>query len=183
MKTGVFLFLGCLLVGGSASAGPITITAWTDNMLSRFPFRDDRLALAEYRTYANSFVEEKKRFFDGVFGRLLEKAEGHGMDKKAQSLKLDHERTISKLSLDVNVATEKTFGMLDLDKDGVVRREEAWAAIRWTAHMADLNDDGKLDDGEQALAEWSLSTGNLIAAKDDTAAITAQFEAMERSAW
>ncbi|MCV9963955.1 hypothetical protein OIU34_18925 [Pararhizobium sp. BT-229] len=183
MKLGVYIFLVGLAATGQAYAESPSLHVWTDGILSRLPFQNGSLDHDGYRGYANSFVEDKKRYFDGVFGRLLDKAVRNGMTARADALRQDHERRIRDLTVSADLATESVFSALDHDRDGVVRRAEARSAIYGYASAADLDNDGYLDADEQALAEWALSTGNVIAAKADEAGLERQFREMERASW
>jgi hypothetical protein len=183
MKLGVYIFLVSLAAAGRANAESPSLHVWTDGILSRLPFQNGSLDHDGYRGYANSFVEDKKRYFDGVFSRLLDKAVRNGMTARADSLRQDHERRLRDLTVNVDLATESVFSALDLDRDGVVWRAEARSAIQGYASAADLDSDGYLDADEQALAEWALSTGNVIADKTDDAGLRRQFREMERVSW
>jgi hypothetical protein len=183
MKIGVCILLVSLVAADRAHAESTTVHVWTDGILSRLPFRDGSLDRQGYKGYANSFVEDKKRYFDGVFGRLLDKAVKNGFTARADALRQDHERRLRDLTINVDLATDSVFSALDRDNDGVVWRAEARTAIYGYASAADLNNDGFLDADEQALAEWSLSTGNVIADKNDEAGLQRQFRRMEKTTW
>ena len=183
MRIGVCILLVSLVAADRAHAESPTLHVWTDGILSRLPFRDGSLDREDYKGYANSFVEDKKRYFDGVFGRLLDKAVKNGFTARADALRQDHERRVRDLTINVNLATESVFTALDHDKDGVVWRAEAGTAVYGYASAADLDEDGFLDADEQALAEWALSTGNAIADKTDEVGIRRQFREMEKTTW
>ncbi len=183
MRIGVCILLVGLVAADQARADSPTPHVWTDGILARLPFRDGALEREDYKGYANSFVEDKKRYFDGVFGRLLDKAVKHGFTARADALRQDHERRLRDLTVNVDLATESVFAALDRDKDGIVWRAEARTAIYGYASAADLDNDGFLDADEQALAEWALSTGNAIADKTDAAGIRRQFREMEKVSW
>lgn len=183
MRIGVFILLISLVAADSAHAESPAIHVWTDGILSRLPFRYGALEREEYKGHANSFVEDKKRYFDGVFGRLLDKAIKNGFTARADALRQDHERRLRDLNINVDLATESVFTALDHDKDGIVWRAEARTAVYGYASAADLDNDGFLDADEQALAEWALSTGNVIADKNDGAGIRRQFREMEKTSW
>jgi hypothetical protein len=182
MKLGVYILLVGLVVADRAHAEMPTLNDWTDGILSRLPFKDGSLDRAGYKGYAHSFVEDKKRYFDGVFGRLLDKAVKNGLTARADALRENHERRIRDLSINVDLATESVFTALDVDGDGVVWRAEARTAVFGYASAADLDSNGILDADEQALAEWALSTGNVIADKTDAAGIRRQFMELDRAA-
>jgi hypothetical protein len=183
MKLGVYILLTILAVVGRAHAEAPSLKIWTDGILERLPFKDGALNHDSYRGYTHSFVEDKKLYFDVVFGRLLDKAERKRMTARADELRQDHERRIRELTANVDLATEAVFSTLDLNKDGIVSHAEARTAIRNYASAADLNDDGFLDTDEQALAEWALSTGSIIASKTDVSGLREQFREMERTTW
>ncbi|MBY3150823.1 hypothetical protein HFO56_00070 [Rhizobium laguerreae] len=182
MKLGVYILLVTLVAAESAHAETPSLHDWTDGILSRLPFNEGSLDRAGYRGYASSFVEDRKRYFDGVFGRLLDKAVKNGLTARADALRENHERRLRALAINVDLATESVFSALDLDSDGIVWRAEARSAVYGYASAADLDSDGNLDADEQSLAEWALSTGNIIADKTDEAGIRRQFMELDRAA-
>jgi hypothetical protein len=182
MKLGVYFLLVTLVAAEGAHAEMPSLHDWTDGILSRLPFKEGSLDHAGYKGYAHSFVEDKKRYFDSVFSRLLDKAVKNGLTARADALRENHERRLRDLTINVDLATESVFTALDLDGDGTVWRAEARTAVYGYASAADLDSNGILDADEQALAEWALSTGNIIADKTDTAGIRRQFMELDRAA-
>jgi hypothetical protein len=183
MKIGVCILLFSIIVADRAQAASPSLNDWTDGILSRLPFKDNSLDRNTYRGYANSFVDEKKRYFDAVFDRLIGSAVKNGQAARADTLRQHREVQLLKLTANVDLATESVFSALDLNKDGIVWRAEALEAIYGFASAADLDGNGSLDGDEQALAEWALSTGNVIADKTDAVAIRKQFREVERATW
>ena len=183
MKIGVLILAVVVGTASQAKAENPSLQTWTESILSRLPFQSGQLDRGRYVAYTNSFVEDKKAYFDGVFGRLLDKAVKHGLTARADSLRQDHERRLKDLSVNVDLATESIFGTLDPDGDGIISRAEARSILLELAQSADLDSDVRLDREEQRLAEWSLSTGNNIVDKTDEAGLRRQFREIERTVW
>lgn len=180
MKLAVTMLLAMIVSVGSAHAEYPNLHVWTDGVLARLPFQDGKLDRESYRLFASSYVEQNKVYFDEVFGGLLEKAVRNGLTARADALRQNHERRISDLVINVDLATENIFNALDPDHKGVVWRSEARTIIYGYAKAADLDNNGHLDPDEQALAEWALSTGNTIADKADALGIRRQLLEVER---
>lgn len=183
MKLRALVLISSLVAVSEAHAESPSLRLWTDSILSRLPFVAGELDRNRYAAHANSFVEDKIAYFDGVFGRLMAKATKHGMTARADALREDHDRRIRDLTVNVDTATEALFAALDPDGDGVINRAQARDIVFGFATAADLNNDGILDTDEQRLAEWALSTGNVIADKTDDRTLRRQFREMDRVVW
>lgn len=183
MKFGVFIFMAVIATAAEAKADNPSPRLWADTIMARLPFVAGELDRERYAAHTNSFVEDKKAYFDSVFGRLMDKAVKHGFTARADALRQDHDRRIRDLTVNVDLATQSIFASLDPDGDGVIKRAEARSIVYGFAMAADLDDDGYLDRDEQRLAEWALSTGNAVADKHDERAVRRQFREMDRLEW
>nr|WP_250808167.1 hypothetical protein [Neorhizobium tomejilense] len=181
MRIDVFIFVICIAGATSARAADPDLGTWSEGILARLPFENGSLNRERYSAHTNSFVADKKAYFESVFGNLMNKAKEHGFPSRADALRRDQERRIRELDINVDLATESIFGSLDPDGDGVIRRSEARSILQTFAAAADLDNNELLDQDEQRLAEWSLSTGKAIADKSDVYAIRRQFREMERT--
>lgn len=180
MKRGLCMILFVLLAG-RASAQSQTLDDWADAMLARLPFDHGMLTMERYARFAEGFVDEKRRYYDGVFDRLSAKARARNDAVKLDELRDERERSISALHFNVDLSRRSLFAALSPGGDMVIRLPEARGIVMDYASAADFDSSGTLDDDEQNVAEWCLSTGNRVADKRDPQAVRRQVREVERS--
>jgi hypothetical protein len=183
MKLRMCIAVLVVLAAGRANAEPMSLPAWSEGTLSRLPFHGGVMTQQGYHGMASSFADEKRHYFDDVFGRLVRKAEERGGGRRADELREYHARRLADLDAYVDHTTASLLSLLDPDGDGVVHEDEARPLLLDVAAAADLDGDGYLDDSEQQLAEWSIATGTKLADKNDKRGLRRQARAMDDMQW
>lgn len=158
-KSAAAILAASFFFAAPAAAGPVIATGeWAAMIAHDLGFRQGILLRQDYRSRGDAYLDIQSSYIHSLHEPLLRRA---GQDPKLTAMVLNRMRGMyADVEGYVRFTEDGIFHLLDPDGDGTAELEGSLAVLAEIAGRADLDGDGRLDRGEQMLAEAALARGS-----------------------